>query len=69
MEKEVMDFSDILGPYKPCQICGKEGAERYRQHTFYANEESNWVTLCEECKKENNEYWAERWSEYYSQCM
>jgi hypothetical protein len=64
-----MEYSDILGKYNPCERCGKEDSEKYRQNTFYENEDDNWVTLCEYCRKENDEYWEEMWREYYSGCM
>ncbi len=54
-----------------CQRCEKEGADvqRRRQNTSYADDESNFATLCNECQTEANEYWAELWAEYYSGCM
>jgi hypothetical protein len=63
-----MDYTDILGPYKECERCGEENSETYRQHTFYPNEEDNWVTLCESCRKENDAYWEEMWRDYYGGC-
>lgn len=48
-----------------CERCGEHGAERYRQNTQYENDESNFTTLCPGCREENDEYWAERWSEIY----
>ena len=39
---------------------------RRRQNTQYIQEESNWVTCCDECFEEVEEYWAERWAEYYN---
>lgn len=42
-------------------------AYRRRQDTAYADEELNYVTLCAEHHAENDEYWAERWDEYWSE--
>lgn len=39
---------------------------RRRQNTQYTQEESNWVTCCEECFAEIEDYWAERWAEYWN---
>lgn len=39
---------------------------RARQATAYSDEESNWVTLCDMHHEENDQYWEERWEEYYS---
>jgi hypothetical protein len=49
-----------------CQYpnCTKPGIKR-RQRTAYVNDESNFVMLCEEHHKENDEYWNEQWEEYY----
>jgi protein-arginine kinase activator protein McsA len=40
-----------------------------RQRTQYVNDESNWVYLCESCTKVNNEYWNDRWADYYSDVL
>lgn len=50
-----------------CPICdGDDGTvERRHQNTAYVDEESNWLTSCKECFDEAEEYWAERWAEYY----
>ena len=48
--------------------CGKQGKWR-RQNTRYADDESNWVMLCDECATENDAYWAEMWADYYSMVM
>lgn len=52
-----------------CDRCDKEGAEKYRQDTKYVDEERNWVTLCPECREENDEYWVGMWSDYYASCL
>jgi len=48
-----------------CESCRKFGAETYHQNTQYEKYEDNIVTRCPCCKQENDEYWAERWSEIY----
>lgn len=48
-----------------CHNCRRLGAEKYRQRTQYYDDELNWATLCNECRKGNDEYWDERWAEYY----
>ena len=54
-----------------CQGCEKEGpdVQRRRQNTAYENDESNYATLCDDCQKYADEYWHERWAEYYAGCM
>ncbi len=66
------EYDDILGEEnKPkCQRCMKEkNVITYHQRTMYEKEEDNWVTLCESCKEENDEYWDEMWKEYYRGCL
>ena len=63
------EYDDILGEVNKCNRCGKPNAITYHQRTMYVNEEDNWVTLCELCKEENDEYWDEMWKEYYRECL
>lgn len=53
-------------PAVKCDHCNLLGGERYRQNTQYVEEDRNWVTLCPKCRKENDEYWSQMWSDYYS---
>lgn len=43
-----------------CNFCGRVGVDviRYRQDTYYSDEESNWVVACPECKEENDGYYG-----------
>ena len=54
-----------------CQHCetSNDDVKRTRQNTKYANDESNYATLCHKCQKDANEYWADMWAEYYAGCM
>lgn len=49
----------------PCFRIGK----KQRQNTQYNNEEDNWVFLCDNCMKENDAHWEERWDEFYRGCL
>jgi hypothetical protein len=49
-----------------CEHCKKEGAKKRRQNTAYLKDELNWAVLCDKCQEEANEYWQERWNEYYN---
>ena len=51
-----------------CQACDKRkrNVRRRHQNTAYANEASNWRTLCNECQAIEDDYWDERWDEYRS---
>ena len=52
-----------------CKACKKDGAEKRRQNTAYYNDEENFAILCPDCQKDADEYWQERWDEYYSGCL
>jgi len=49
-------------------LCTLPGSLR-RQMTQYHHEPSNWATLCVEHQAEADEYWKERWADYYAGCM
>jgi hypothetical protein len=51
-----------------CEYCQRifHYPKRKRMNTQYADEESNWIYCCEEQFKEIQEYWKERWDDYYS---
>jgi hypothetical protein len=55
-----------VGRKGECEACGNPNGERYRQNTQYCNDEYNFVTLCPECRIENDEHWAYMWKEYYA---
>jgi hypothetical protein len=52
-----------------CDYCGRLGALTYHQRTQYENPAENIVTLCPACKERNDEYWDERWADYYSDIL
>ena len=54
-----------------CQRCGKHGddVQRRRQNTKYVDDERNYAVLCPACQDEEDDYWAERWAEYYAGCL
>lgn len=54
-----------------CEHCGSEDStvKFRRQNTAFVDEKLNWVVLCDECHKENEEHWAEMWDDYYSPCL
>lgn len=53
---------------KECPICGSlsDSVARRHRNTAYVDEESNYLTACRECQDRDDEYFAERWAEYYS---
>ena len=52
-----------------CERCRRFGAETYHQNTRYVNLGENIVCLCPRCKQENDEYWADMWSDLYSNIL
>ncbi len=68
MEKRIMDkrnwFQKLFG-YCPC--CGKwlRRIKTVRQATQYVDDTQNWFTGCKKCDRENDEYWADMWEQYY----
>lgn len=50
-----------------CKCCGRlQHVKRRRTNTAYADDEENWLTSCLECFEEREEYWKERWGDYYN---
>jgi cyclopropane fatty-acyl-phospholipid synthase-like methyltransferase len=64
-EKSLNKLLNLLGW---CPYCEKffHYPKRRRLCTQYANEEDNWVTCCEEQFNEINDYYKERWQDYWS---
>lgn len=54
-----------------CPMCKKESAtvERRRQNTAYLEEESNWVTVCEDCFEEIQWQWEQMWRDLYGNIL
>ena len=46
--------------------CGGGRAYFAPMNTMYEDELSNWHYGCRDCHEEINDYWEERWAEYYS---
>ena len=65
------DMTDRATAQAKCQECDKtsDDVQRRRQNTMYVNEENNYATLCADCQKDADEYWTERWAEYYAGCL
>jgi hypothetical protein len=67
----VREFLNFLLGRKQCEKCGEfsRKVKRRHQNTRYVDDESNYVTVCDQCFEEIEEYWKERWAEYYSGCL
>lgn len=60
-----LGFTMCQGFQGPCCRLGT----RQPRNTAYADEASNWVTMCPRCAEAEAEHWRERWEEYYSGCL
>ena len=51
-----------------CDCCNRWFVypKRRRTNTTYVEEELNYITCCLDCHKEAEEYWKERWDDYYN---
>jgi Zn finger protein HypA/HybF involved in hydrogenase expression len=57
----------VGGTMMKCERCEtSKDVVRYHQRTQYVEEESNWVTFCPACRKDNDDYWDDMWIDYYS---
>ena len=80
----VLTLADsIIGSFKnplilECECCSVKNTTviRYHQRTLYHHKgqegdenDPNFVTLCPDCKTQNDEYWDGMWADYYSGCL
>jgi len=60
---------DISEPLEEsvCPCCNQQAFDvrKRRRNTAYLDELLNWIICCGECFERDNEYYAERWAEYY----
>jgi hypothetical protein len=48
-----------------CPCCKKiRKLNKYRRLCRYNDDETNWLTCCAECKKEDDAHWKEMWKDY-----
>lgn len=54
-----------------CESCNKWFVypKKRRMNTMYAEDRLNYTTCCLECFTDVEEYWAERWRDYYNDRM
>jgi len=48
-----------------CPICGRKDAEIYHRNTAYHDYWRNVAVACEYCQREEYEYYADLWADYY----
>lgn len=61
----------ILLALNICPSCLKHSmtVAKRATRTAYVDPESNWEISCIDCFEEHDEYWRERWDEYYAGCF
>jgi hypothetical protein len=69
MKRLTSTWKWTLSRFKRCQRCRRLGAKTYRQRTRYEDDAQNIVTLCPDCRQENDEHWDMMWLEVYSGYM
>lgn len=71
VELKIQDILYKLFPRWYCPRCSRftSTIERRRHSTMYEDEESNYSKLCQDCFDEEEEYWQERWEDYYRDVM
>lgn len=52
-----------------CQRYHNQLPQRRRMNTQFGDEEMNWLDSCEPFFLEQEDYWAERWAEYWSSVL
>lgn len=53
-----------------CEGCGcLIGVTRKRMSTAYVHEDLNYTWQCDECFAVTEEYWADMWDCYWSDCL
>lgn len=53
----------------PCCETETNDVERRRLNTNYYNDDLNFLTSCQQCYEDTLAYYAERWQDYYANCM
>jgi hypothetical protein len=53
----------------PCCLRHSITVGRRSTRTAYYDESMNWETSCIDCYEEHDDYWLERWQEYYAGCL
>lgn len=59
-----------MTPYYPteCPYCQRlvHTVKKERRNTSYVDDESNWITACQECRDEDDAIMADMWADYWS---
>ena len=67
-----IEFADMFlskqeAPRCPCCEKPNDGTVALRrENTAYCEDINNWLISCRDCFDERDEYWNERWEDYYA---
>jgi cytochrome c553 len=59
-------FQMLFGYCPCCERYFRWHVKTQRRNTAYCDETQNWLTACKACHKEDEEYFADLWEQYYS---
>ena len=67
----VVSVKDLLFEYKKCPFCKDtcKNVKSRRMSTMFSDEKDNITICCEECFRDIEEYWKERWADYWAGIM
>ena len=55
----------LLGYCPCCEQYLKYRVKTIRRNTAYVKESENWLTGCSKCRRDDYEYFADLWNQYY----
>ena len=55
----------LLGYCPCCERYFRYSVKTKRRNTAYCEEASNWLTACSNCHRDDYEYFADLWNQYY----
>lgn len=61
-------MGEMIGKCKYCNKI-KWSIKKRERNTAYVDTKANYLKACKDCQKRDDEYFAERWAEYYSGCL
>jgi hypothetical protein len=59
-------FQKLFGYCPCCERYFRWQVKTQRRNTAYCDESQNWLTACNECQRQDEEYFADLWEQYYS---
>lgn len=67
--KPPQEILDSIDTSHGCTRCGNPNAILLRRYTECPDEVDNWSYLCDDDRAEDDEYYLERWADYYADLL